>query len=67
MNGKSFAVSPVDERGVFDHDFFCSEDYEKETDVVRQYLKDEGFDSKSETFFIILRNRSWQCTPIKSS
>lgn len=58
-----FRVDPIDERGVFDHDFYSSEEYKKEVDKLLYYLKIEGFETKKEEFSIRFNNHDWLCIP----
>lgn len=61
-----FRIDPTDERGVFDHDFYTSENYKAEVRVLLDYLVAEGFDQKTEPFSIMIRNRTWLVKPIPS-
>jgi len=61
-----FRIDPIDERGVFDHDFYTSEHYSKEVDVVKNYLELEGFNVKTDAFSITIRNRTWYVKPSKN-
>lgn len=58
-----FRIDPVDERGVFDHDFYTSENYKAEVRVLLDYLKAEGFEQKMEPFTITVRGRTWTVKP----
>ena len=60
----SFRIDPVDEKGVFDHDYYSSPEYSSHVKILKQYLKDEGFESKTERFSISFLNREWVCAPI---
>jgi hypothetical protein len=58
-----FRIDPVDERGVFDHDFYTSENYKAEVKVLLDYLIAEGFELKTEPFPITVRGRDWLVKP----
>jgi hypothetical protein len=58
-----FRIDPVDERGVFDHDFYTSENYAGEVNILKNYLILEGFDSLKEEFSITIKNRTWLVKP----
>lgn len=58
-----FRIDPVDERGVFDHDFYTSENYQKEVKILTNYLLAEGFESKTEPFPITVKGRDWFVKP----
>ena len=59
----NFRVDPIDERGVFDHDFYCSEGYKKQLDALLSYLKAEGFENNKEEFHIKFNKHCWVCVP----
>lgn len=61
-----FRIDPIDERGVFDHDFYTSEQYSKEVEILKMYLENEGFDVKKEPFSITIKNRTWYIKPTTS-
>lgn len=61
----NFRIDPVDERGVFDHDFYSSEEYTNVVTCLRKYLEAEGFEGKDKEFQIKFYNRLWLCKPIK--
>lgn len=56
-----FRIDPVDEKGVFDHDFYSSEDYSLYVKKLEQYLKEEGFEHKDDQFCINFLNHAWVC------
>lgn len=58
-----FRIDPIDERGVFDHDFYSSEEYASVVNSLVKYLKLEGFDQKTEEFPIEYFKRTWICKP----
>jgi hypothetical protein len=60
-----FRIDPIDKYGNVDVEFFASDEYVSESDVLRRYLKLEGFDETDKVFFIDFRNRKWQVTPCK--
>jgi hypothetical protein len=60
-----FRIDPIDKHGNVDVEFFASDDYVSESDVLRRYLKLEGFDETDKVFFIDFRNRKWQVSPSK--
>jgi hypothetical protein len=60
-----FRIDPIDKNGNVDVEFFASDDYVSESDVLRKYLKLEGFDETDKVFFIDFRNRKWQVSPCK--
>jgi hypothetical protein len=47
-------------------EFFSSDDYVEESNVLRNYLKIEGFEEMEKSFFIDFRNRKWEVTPTKN-
>lgn len=59
----NFRVDPVDNKGVFDHDFYSSEEYSSHVESLLKYLKLEGFDLKNEEFHITFNNHDWLCKP----
>jgi hypothetical protein len=61
-----FRVDPVNENGIFDHDFYSSQEYTAEVEVLRKYLKLEGFDVKEGEFNISFNKRTWLCKPVKT-
>lgn len=61
----NFRIDPVDERGVFDHDFYSSEEYTNVVACLRRYLEAEGFELKEKEFQIKFHNRAWLCKPVK--
>ena len=58
-----FRIDPIDEGGVFDHDFYTSENYSNEVKTLTAYLEAEGFDSKTEPFSITVQGRTWLVKP----
>jgi hypothetical protein len=58
-----FRIDPVDERGVFDHDFYTSENYAAEVNILKKYLMLEGFDTMEGEFPITIRDRAWLVVP----
>jgi hypothetical protein len=60
-----FRIDPIDKHGNVDVEFFACDEYVSESDVLRRYLKLEGFDETDKVFFIDFRNRKWQVTPCK--
>jgi hypothetical protein len=60
-----FRIDPIDKYGNVDVEFFASDEYVSESQVLRNYLKLEGFDEMTKTFFIDFGNRKWQVTPAK--
>lgn len=67
MGCKSFKLNPLKEQGDFDQEFFRSMEYKEEAELLKKYLKTEGFDLKTDRFFIIFRDRKWECIPKKTS
>lgn len=59
----NFRIDPIDEKGVFDHDFYASEDYQKYVDKLLLYLNIEGFEAKEEEFHIKFLDHDWLCRP----
>ena len=59
----NFRIDPVDEKGVFDHDYYSSPEYNSHVKILKKYLKDEGFDSKTERFPISFLNHEWVIAP----
>ena len=55
-----FRIDPIDKYGNVDVEFFASDEYEYESEVLRKYLKLEGFDEMTKTFFIDFGNRKWE-------
>lgn len=62
----NFRIDPVDSKGVFDHDFYASDDYSKHVESLHKYLKLEGFDSITEEFHIKFNDHDWLCKPHKT-
>ena len=62
-----FRIDPVDERGVFDHDFYTSENYTNEVNILKKYLMLEGFDTLEGEFSITIRDRTWLVVPTNKS
>jgi hypothetical protein len=60
-----FRIDPIDKYGNVDVKFFSSDEYEYESEVLRKYLKLEGFDEMIKTFFIDFGNRKWEISPTK--
>jgi hypothetical protein len=60
-----FRIDPIDKYGNVDVEFFASDEYVSESQVLRTYLKLEGFDEMTKTFFIDFGNRKWQINPSK--
>ena len=58
-----FRIDPVDEGGVFDHDFYTSENYTNEVKTLMYYLEAEGFNRKQEPFSIMVQGRTWLVKP----
>lgn len=54
-----FRTDPLTNTGVVDTDFFASDEYTKEQEILVKYLYDEGFDYLEENFSIDFRNRKW--------
>lgn len=57
-----FRIDPIDEEGKVDLDFFASEEYKKESEILSNYLKVEGFENKEGRFYIEFNGRSWEVT-----
>ena len=55
-----FRIDPIDKYGNVDVEFFSSDEYVSESQVLEKYLKLEGFDEITKTFFIDFRNRKWE-------
>lgn len=53
-------IDPLKIDGTFDTDFYGSEDYKSTRDVLEKYIKDEGFLTKPDTYFINFANHQWQ-------
>lgn len=60
-----FRIDPIDKYGNVDVEFFASDEYVSESEVLRKYLKLEGFDEMIKTFFIDFKNRKWEVSPTK--
>jgi hypothetical protein len=58
-----FRIDPINEHGIFDHDFYASDIYSNEVEILKNYLYAEGFDQKEDQFSICYRNRSWLVKP----
>lgn len=58
-------IDPIDKYGNVDVEFFASDEYVSESQVLRTYLKLEGFDEMTKKFFIDFRNRKWEVSPSK--
>lgn len=52
-------IDPLTDSGVFDTEFFASEEYTAHRKLVEQYLKNEGFDTTSDTIIIQLGDHLW--------
>ena len=60
-----FRIDPIDKYGNVDAKFFASDEYVTESQVLRTYLKLEGFEEMTKTFFIDFNNRKWEVRPTK--
>jgi hypothetical protein len=58
-----FRIDPIDEGGVFDHDFYTSKEYAPEVAILKAYLQAEGFENKEEEFSIMIKGRTWLVKP----
>ena len=58
-----FRIDPINENGIFDHDFYSSDIYSREVEILKIYLLAEGFDLKEDQFSICYRNRHWLVKP----
>jgi hypothetical protein len=47
-----FRIDPIDKYGNVDVGFFASDEYVSESQVLRNYLKLEGFEEITQKFFI---------------
>lgn len=52
-------IDPLTETGVFDTEFFGSDEYPHHRKLVEQYLKAEGFDTTTDTIIIQLGDHLW--------
>lgn len=52
-------IDPLTENGVFDTEFFGSNEYTAHRKLVEQYLKDEGFEDTTDTIVIQLGDHLW--------
>lgn len=52
-------LDPILETGVFDAEFFGSEDYSAHHELAKHYLKEEGFESSSGEFVIQIAEHWW--------
>lgn len=59
FNNPSIRIDPLKSNGVFDTDFYESEDYKYEAVVVEKYLLAEGFLDEKRQFSIHLLDREW--------
>jgi hypothetical protein len=55
-----FRIDPIDKYGNVDVEFFACDEYVSESQILRNYLRLEGFDEMEKVFFIDFRNRKWQ-------
>lgn len=64
-----FRIDPLTKEGVFDSDFFGSDEYPAISKKVEWYLHQEGFDSKDTEFVITLLDHLWvvKCKPFSHS
>lgn len=58
-----FRIDPIDVNGVFDHDFYTSQEYTGEVAILKAYLKAEGFEQKEDMFSITIKGRTWLVKP----
>jgi hypothetical protein len=58
-----FRIDPIDSNGVFDHDFYTSQEYTAEVAILNAYLEAEGFEIKQEAFSIMIKGRTWLVKP----
>lgn len=52
-------MDPILETGVFDTEFFGSDEYVAHYKLAEQYLKDEGFENSEEEFVIQIAEHWW--------
>ena len=52
-------IDPLTETGVFDTEFFGSDEYPHHRKLVEQYLKAEGFENTSEPIVLQLGDHAW--------
>ena len=60
---RTFRIDPLNEHGTFDHSFYESEEYAREVNALKRYLKEEGFDNLEEEFVLTFNKRTWACKP----
>ena len=58
-----FRIDPITEEGIVDLEFFSSDEYQPESEVLLDYLHTEGFTELTDKFFIDFRGRKWEVTP----
>lgn len=52
-------IDPLTDTGVFDTEFFASNEYNAHRKLVEQYLEREGFDTTTDTITIQLGDHLW--------
>lgn len=52
-------LDPLTKSGVFDSEFYTSEDYDVHVTKAKNYLKREGFDTIQGEFVVKIQNRTW--------
>lgn len=55
----NFRTDPLTDEGKIDMDFFASDKYQAEKEILIAYLYAEGFNLKKENFFIDFGSRKW--------
>jgi len=59
----NFRVDPIDANGVFDHDFYTSDEYQEHVSRLKNYLIAEGFENFEEPFRITYFGHEYVCKP----
>jgi hypothetical protein len=58
-----FRIDPLTTSGIFDHEFYTSEEYNNYKKIVEEYLINEGFRDMEKEFTIDLLDHTWIVKP----
>ena len=57
--GMSIQLNPLTKAGIFDHEFYTSDNYQSIRDIALKYLYDEGFDIVKGERDVKIQDRYW--------
>ena len=57
--GMSIQLNPLTKAGIFDHEFYTSDNYQSIRDIALKYLYDEGFDIVKGERDVKIQDRHW--------